>query len=110
VIASLLNVPDTPETWSRWTFALSSDTAEIQQAIQTQLGVMLPTYQLDPLPAFAAQEWLERNQQAHNDFNGALGLQGSDLESVNLKDRRERESWVWLVYRERQAARSALQI
>jgi hypothetical protein len=109
VIAGVLNVPKTAEEWATWTFNYQNTVHEIDAKLQS-LGVFVPQYQLDPLPPDDKDDWLSRVQQSHNDFNTALGLQGSDLSSVELSDVRQLEAWVWLLYLEISTARLALGI
>ena len=71
---------------------------------------MLFQYQLDPIPTQDITDWLFRNSQSHSDINSVLGLQGSNLESVNLEDENQRQAWIWLNYSELRDARLALHI
>ena len=81
-----------------------SSTTQIREAIAAQKGVSLPVYQLDPINPSDMEGWLDRNQEAHSDFTGALGLQSSDLREVDLRDRAQLEAWIWLSFTEIQSA------
>lgn len=98
MLASLLNVPRTPQEWSLWSFANKDAINTIQAAILDQKGITLTAYPLDPIDNI--EEFLERNQQSHADIMSVLGIQSSDLESVNLKEPRELQAWVYLCHRE----------
>ena len=109
MIAAILNVPKDAEDWARWTFNYQGEVQRIGAALRTN-GIFVPQYQLDPLPPSDVDNWLSRVQQSHNDFNSALGLQGSDLSSVEISDPRQLEAWAWLVYLEVSTAQLALAI
>ena len=70
----------------------------LQQAILSQMNVQLTQYPLDPIDNI--EEFLERNQQSQADIMSTLGLQSSDLQSVDLKEERELTSWVFLCHRQ----------
>jgi len=52
----------------------------------------------------------EKNQETHDEMNSALQLQGSDLESVDINDPRQFESWIFSHYQEHFDAQSKLGI
>lgn len=83
---------------------------KIIQAIQTQKNVRLNQYQLDPINFDNLTYFLEWHQQSHLDFDGVLGLQSNDLQDVDLKDEKNRESFVYLNWLEHLAANKALGI
>lgn len=75
--------------------------------------INLTVYQVYPVnlnDPQAVQTFLENNQQAHDDFNGALGLPGVDLEGVDIKDKKQLEAWTFLNYQELYDASAALEI
>lgn len=110
LVPALFEVPRTGLDWSRWSFNNKTAIDEIRQAILAQKSVNLPQYVLDPINFNAFYNWLTVNQQAHNDFNGVLHLQGDDLESVDIRDERQLEAWIYLNYQEIYSARAALNI
>lgn len=109
MLAAVLNVPRAPDDWPNWTFNYQAVVHAIDSRLG-DLGVSVPQYQLDPLPGNDVENWLERVQQSHNDFNSAIGLQGSDLSSVDITDPRQLEAWIWLIYLELNTATIALGI
>lgn len=107
----LLNSPaGAAKNLSDWSFSHAADHLEILQAIQKQKGVALTQYLLDPLNEHDLNQWLDRHQQAHDDFNTVLNLDGVDLQSVDLTNPSERESWTLLNFTEHRSARLALGI
>lgn len=110
MLVTLLNVPQSARDWEIWSFAHRESHDAINSAIRTQGGPTLADYQLDPIPPDDLRGWLERNQQAHNEMNGAVGAQSSDLLDVDLKDARQRAAWVWLHYLEHQTMEGLLKI
>lgn len=70
----------------------------------------LPDYVIDPIPREDVKGWLENNQNFHNDMNGQLNLQGSDLQDVDFNDQKQLQSWIFLHYQEHNSAEQALEI
>lgn len=110
MLAQLMMVPNSPQDWAVWSLHHKLDHDEIQLACNAQLGTKSNQYCLDPIPMDQIQEWLTRNQQSHNEMNGPLGLQGTDLEDVDFNDKRQLEAWIFLHYQEHYSARSKLRI
>jgi hypothetical protein len=111
--SSLLNVPSSQEDWDRWSFNHAQEHINIIQAIQKQKNIQLTQYQLDPVNMsnpLAMQDFLERHQQTHIDMDGALGLQSTDLQDVDLSDKKKLEAWVYSNFLEHYAANQALEI
>lgn len=107
----LLNPPmGSSEKLNEWSFTHAQDHLEIVQAIQRQRGVNLTQYLLDPLNEHDLNHWLNRHQQAHDDFNSVLNISGVDLQSVDFTDESEKESWTLLNFMEHRSARIALAI
>lgn len=110
MLAATLNVPRNDREWDRWSFDNADAVRGIQQAIQRQLSVTLPTYPIDPINWQRIDDFLENNSQVHIDFNAVLGLQSVDLQTVNLKDEKQLQSWIWANYLELNSAQLALKI
>lgn len=110
MLVYLLTPPETPQDWAAWSFHHRTDHDEIRAAIQAQKGENLPAYVLDPIPFFAFETWLERNGQTHVEMNGALGIQGADLETLDPESKEQLAAWIWVHYNEHQNARQALGI
>lgn len=110
MLAYLLNAPRTPEEWSVWSYAHRDQHSQIRQAIQARYGVNLTEYTLDPIDLNAIPNFLNWNQRAHDDFNGVLGTQGSDLSQADLTDPNLEEAWSWLHYQEHFTAAQILHL
>lgn len=112
MLSTLLNTPKSNLDWATWSLAHKLDHDEIIQGVADAQQVTLPQYQLDPIPMDKnlIADWLQRNQEAHNDMNGQLGLQSVDLEEVDLTDQRQLQSWIYLHYQEHYSVRAALRI
>ena len=110
MLVSLLNVPKTPADWAVWSFAHKQSHLAIAQAVAASGGPALSEYQLDPIPPSDLVNWLSRNQSAHNDMNGVIGAQSSDLFDVDLTNERQLQSWVYLHFLEHQTAEQKLGI
>lgn len=109
-LVDLINVPKNNTDWENFSFANRDQITAIRQAILAQKGVNLTEYELYPINFDNFVEWLEKKQQSHEDFNAALGLQSSDIESVDPKDEKQLTAWIYLQYQELFSASSALKI
>ncbi len=87
-------------------YGLGSGAAGVAQSSTINLF----QYQLDPINFDDPQQWLENNAQTHDDMNGVLGLQGTDLQGVDLKDKNQLNAWIFLHYQEHYSAHQALGI
>jgi hypothetical protein len=110
LLSAILNIPKTPLEWTRWSFHHRLQHDQIQQAIMEQKGVSTTTFVLDPINFGRPRDFLERNQETHTQMNAPLGLQGSDLEDVDLKDPRQLQAWIFAEYQELFSASAALKI
>lgn len=110
MLVSLLNTPKNQSDWELFAFSNRDQINQIRKAILQQKGVNLIEYQVYPISAEAIQGFLEANQQAHSDFNSALGLPGSDLKEVDVRDERQLQAWTYLNYQELYSASAALGI
>jgi hypothetical protein len=99
-LADLLNVPQTELDWRLWGFAHRDQHNIVRGAIQQQYGFNLPDYPLDPIDLDRVQDFLQWNQQAHDDVNGVLQTQASDLQFVDIKNKSQLEAWIYLHRRE----------
>lgn len=106
----LWNVPKTKEEWDSFSFSHAQSHLLILQTINARSTDNLSEYDLDPINFGDFQNWLERNTQAHNDMNGALGLQGVDLETLDPKDEKQLQSWIYNHVREHISAEEALKV
>ena len=104
----LFNSPSSERDWSIWSLSHQASHRKIAQAIQGQKGVALQEYALDPIYLGDFEDFLDRNQQAHNDMLGALGISGSDLQKVDIKNANQRRAWIYLHAREHKSAETAL--
>lgn len=110
MLPKLLSVPQNQREWDSFSFENRNEIDRVNQAIQAQFGVNLPSYPLDPINFEHINDWLEYNSQSHIAFNEVLGLQSHDLLSVDLKDKNQLVAWVWLNYSETRDAEEKLGI
>jgi hypothetical protein len=82
-LAVLLNLPTTPELVAQFSFANQDSHVKINAAIQAnpKFGQILPVYPLDPIPPFQNGRitWGLSHQNAHDNQNQVLGIQGQDI-------------------------------
>ena len=110
MLAVLLNVPQSQNDWDHWGFHHALDHQDIQQAILSQRNIALTQYILQPISQVDQTDFLQRNQITHNEMNGALNINSSDLQDVDFREENQLVSWINLHYQEHQNARAALQI
>lgn len=106
----LYNVPKSQEDWNIWSLSHQASHTKILQAIKTQKSKSLSQYQLDPIPFNAFDIFLNNNQQAHNDMLNALGISGSDLQEVDVKNENQLRAWIALHAREHLDVEMALKV
>lgn len=70
----------------------------------------MPDYILDPIPGYAVKNFLENNQSAHTDMNGALGRPGTDLEDVDFDNESELRAWIYMHWQEHNVMENTLKI
>ena len=81
--------------------------AQVKPVVNLQQYVLHPVNEQDKLDF---QNFLENNQQAHDDFNAVLNLQGSDIEELDIKDQNKLQQWIYTQYEELYSASAALKI
>lgn len=111
-LPDLLNVPKSDQDWDIWAFNLRKQNEQTRQAIYTQSNktTELVEYQLNPINFSKIDVWLAWNQQALDDINKVLQLEGSDLQAVNLSDPEQLNNWIYNVYSQYRNAAVALKI
>jgi hypothetical protein len=110
VLAYLLNVPKTPQDWATWSWSHRDQHTQIRQAIQARFATNLTEYPLDPIVLDDFPDFLNWDQRAHNDFNGVLNTQGSDLTQLDPNDPGQLEAWIFLHYQEHFTAAAVLHL
>lgn len=110
MLVTLVTTPTNASEWAVWSYAHRDSHALIRQAIQAQFNINLIEYPLDPIPFDSLTQWLDWNQQAHNDMNGVLGTQSSDLQEADFNDPAKLQAWIYLHRREHETASSILKI
>jgi len=107
-LAMILRPPSSPHGESEWFFAHAQDHQAIVDLIRLRLSVFLPTYVIDPVEPGDLKGFALRHQAYHNELNGVLGLDGTDLQGVEWQSRDERENWYFLNWQEHVAAHKRL--
>lgn len=110
MLSSLLSAPHTTQEWQRWSLAHRFDHDLIRQTIQANGGPNLTQYQLDPIPVTDFPSWLERNQQSHIDFTSVIGLQNTDLSTLDPRNDAQLQAWIYVHWLEHQSAHQKLGI
>lgn len=110
MLADLLVPPKTQGQWSIWSFAHRDQHNIVRIAIQARTGINLNQYPLDPIPFDDIAKWLDWNQQAHDDANGVLGTQGTNLQQTDFNDPNQFEAWIYLHRREHETWANVLKV
>lgn len=110
MLPDLLNLDPDKAQGAEWMFSHYQDHLDIRAAIQTQKHLNVQMLEIDTIDWQDFQSWLERHQLLHNDFNAILHLNGNDLTAVDFRNPAQRQTWLWLNFREHQDARGALAI
>ena len=98
------------EGWQTFWFNNWQDHWAIQEAILKQKSVNQFLYVINPWDDGDANGILQRHQQFHNDMNLELGINGSDLSQLDLKNPQSVRAWCWLHFYEHNAAHQILGI
>ena len=103
-------MPHDARAWQQFSWNNKQSHDAIRQAIFAQGNIRLNDYVLEPIAPDDLAGWLERHAQTHIEMNAALGVQGQDLQDVDLKDERQLVAWVFLHWQEHNTIVQALGI
>lgn len=99
-----------PAALSKWMYAHQQHHKLILNGLKTKGITQTTEYVLYPFPEKNQLGWMLHNQQMHNEFNAALNLNGTDMQSVDLKDEQDFKTFLWDHYNEHRSASLALGI
>lgn len=100
MLATLVRPPQNQQDWDVWAWAHKDQHAIVRAAIKAKYNVDLSEYQLYPIPRDSLTQWLDWNQQSHDDINAILGTQGTNLEQSDFTNAAQFEAWNYLHLRE----------
>lgn len=109
-LASLFNVPSTPEELATWSAAHQAHHRDINRRIYEILAINLPEFILDPLDPKNAEIWQDQHQIMHNNQNALLGISGFALTDATFTDTNSFSGWVYLNSVEHYQAANILEI
>jgi hypothetical protein len=96
MLAALFNIPDDEREFGVFSFHNQDQHFQVVNAIAATKDVTLPLFPLDPIPLQDLEGWANIHQAAHNDVNGALGLAGFDLSSIDVNNPAEFAAFIQL--------------
>lgn len=99
-----------PRAREEWVLDHFSSHEGIRDAVQRAGYGNLIAWELYPVNWHDWDSYALRHQSAHNEFNEALGLPGTDLMSVDFNDQKSSDEWNLDHYREHLAAATMLGI
>lgn len=107
-LASLANIPASPETWAQFNFAHAAHHRDINRLIFIATNIALPEFILDPVDIENPGVFSFQHQTMHNNQNSILGITGLDLTDVNWQDDAQKAIWFWLNFQEHYQASGKL--
>jgi hypothetical protein len=111
-LATLANLPVTPELVAQFAFANMDSHRKIAGAVFAAMGQIIPLYPLDPIPLFPGGllTWARNHQSTHDVQNAILGIRGDDLTSVDFTNEEQLSAWIFEHFAEHYAAETQLGI
>lgn len=110
MLVALLNVPSNEQEWGIWSWHHRLSHSALLSAALQQKSIVLTDYVLDPINFDHVPDFLERNQQMHEDLGSLLGNQFNDLTDVDFRNTRQLQSWIWIHYLDHQTFEQQLGI
>ena len=94
-LATLMDVPQTPEDFAVWSFAHAANHKDIIRVIFERNGPSLSEFVLDPFNPVDMSTWLYQHQLMHAAQNAVLGIAGYNLTALDWEDENEVSTWFW---------------
>lgn len=94
-VAAIFNVPSNQAEFNDWSFCHSDHHTNVAAKLRT-VGIVVPTYILDPINPADTGTWEYQHQLIHDAIDQVLGIQGFDLSDINWQDRNEFAGWIFL--------------
>src|SRR5215469_9290123 len=88
--------PETKDDWSSWSFNHAANHYDWVAQVQSQKGLRVEQFPLDPIDPQDLGMWLYNHQVIHDEVNAALGTQGFNLLTLDIKDPDEFAMWLRL--------------
>lgn len=107
-LATLLYPPPTDRGMDEWLFANVQHHRTITDAIASQRGVRIAEQNIWPVGKGDWRNFLRRHQEWHDAINGALGVPGVDLQSLDFNNKQQVDAWIWLHFVSHRAWAQAL--
>lgn len=95
-IASLYNVPGSPEELAIWSSAHIAHHRDIIRLIYQLVNIALPEYLIDPIDPNNPGPWDDLHQAMHQDMDGVLGISGFNLLGVDWQNQDLLAAWIFL--------------
>lgn len=92
-LAQILYPPPTDKGMEEWFQAHARHHEGIISALKETKGIVLANLGLYPVSEHELDDWLERHQRMHTAMTTAVGVQGTDLSGLDLKDKAKSDSW-----------------
>jgi hypothetical protein len=95
-IADLLQSPQEALDWAHFSFANAAHHHDIIRIIGRDQSKFLDEFVLDPIDKDGFTNWLFLHATMHRQMTAALGIQGYDLQQLDLKDPEDLAHWIGL--------------
>lgn len=91
----------------QWIFSHQQHHLAIIDATFRTKNVALALMQIYPLNPQDIEGWLYQHQLMHNQMNAVYGVAGNDLTSVDFRDKRQLDSFMYLNFMEHRSVATA---
>ena len=95
-IASLFNIPGTPEELLHWSAAHATHHRDINRRLYELTGANFVEFVIDPIDMRNQGVWAQQHQILHFNMDAVLGIEGFDLTEVDFLNRDLMTGWIQL--------------
>ena len=95
-VASLYNVPGTPEELAKWSMVHMAHHRDINRVIYQVFAIALPEYLLDPIDPANLGPWDDLHQAMHQSQDEILGISGYNLLGIDFSNQQLLATWIFL--------------
>ena len=103
-LSSILYPAPTPEGMEQWLFDHAQHHQAITDAVRVNFNTILPIYPIYPVNMEDTAKFMRDHQQAHNEMAAVLNTPNTDIGSVDFKDKKEFDAWLFSHFIQHQAA------
>jgi len=102
-LAQIQYPPPTPQGLDEWFFSHREHHTALNQAITEKTGQNLQDFPIYPVQEDDLTGWNRAHQALHTQMNLALGIAGTDISTLSLKDK-SKDNWFFEHFKQHEAA------